>query len=72
MKKILFALFVYTLTFNDTFALNTSDIESDKASENSNIILSIFTLDTLTNIIFAVIAIVITLVIAKILNSKIG
>ena len=72
MKKIFFALFVYILTFNNVFALNTWDVKSDKASENSNIILSIFTLDTLINIIFAIIAIVITIIISKVLNSKIG
>jgi len=72
MKKYLSLLFIIFLSINNLFALNTSEINTDKAVENSNLIMKVFNLDTLTDIIFATITIILTIIISKILNAKIG
>ena len=71
MKKIFFALLIYLLIFNNVFALNWEK-ELNQASENTSLLLNFFSIETLINIVFAMIAIVFTLVISKIINSKIG
>jgi len=71
MKKIFFALLIYLLIFNNVFALNWEK-ELNQASENTSLLLKFFSIETLINIVFAMIAIVFTLVISKIINSKIG
>ena len=72
MKIFLYLLFIIFLSINNLFALNTSEINTDKAVENSNLIMKVFNLDTLTDIIFATITIILTIIISKILNAKIG
>ncbi len=72
MKIFLYLLFIIFLSINNLFALNTSEINTDKAVENSNLIMKVFNLDTLTDIVFATITIILTIIISKILNAKIG
>ena len=70
MKKIFFALLIYLLTFNNVFALNWEK-ELNQASENTGLLLKVFSIETLINLIFAIIAIFLTFIISKVINSKI-
>lgn len=72
MKKIFILLLVILANINLLNASNTINNAVDKSTKNSNLILSIFTLDTLINIVFAILAIIITIIISKIIDSKIG
>lgn len=70
MKKLIILSFLYFITFNNTMAVWTDEVS--KASENSNFILSFFTADMFINLFFAIIAIILTFAIAKIVDSKIN
>ncbi len=71
MKKIIILFTTILLTINNVFALTNWEKEVQQASENTNKLLQFFSLDMLINIIFAIIAIIMTLIISKIVDSKI-
>ena len=56
---------------NNTFAQKVWEKEFDQASQNTNTLLSFFSIEMLINIIFAIVAIIMTLIISKIVDSKI-
>jgi len=71
MKKLLYPLLIFLLTINYTYALNAWDKEIDQASRNTNALLSFFNLETFINVVFAFIAVIMTLVISKIVDWRI-
>ena len=71
MKKIFTTLFIFILSLNNVFALVDWKKNLEQASDNTNKLLQFFSLDMLINIIFAIIAIIMTLIISKIVDSKI-
>ena len=71
MKKI-FYIIVFFLLFNINYSFAILSKSWEKTKENSNIILSIFTVDTLLNIVFAIIAIIITLIISKLITWRVS
>ena len=71
MKKTLLYFIIFILTFTNAFAITDWQKELNQAKENTNKLLEIFSLDMLINIVFAIFAILITIVISKIVNLKI-
>ncbi len=72
MKKILFILIVILMTINNAFAVINTDESINQANQNANKVLSIFSIDTLINLIFAIFAILWTVIISKLITSKIS
>ena len=73
MHKILIAFFIYwsMLLFSQhVFAVGQWEIE--KTQENTSFIIGFFSTDLLINFIFAVVSVVLTIVIAKVVRNKIG
>ncbi len=71
MKKTLLYFIIFILTFTNAFAITDWQKELNQAKENTNKLLEIFSLDMLINIVFAIFAILITIVISKIVDLKI-
>jgi hypothetical protein len=69
MKKLLLLPILFILSINNVFAM---DKEIAQTSDNTNKLLQFFTIGMLINIIFAIVAIILTLIISKIINSRIG
>lgn len=71
MKKTLLYFIIFILTFTNAFAITDWQKELNQAKENTNKLLEIFSFDMLINIVFAIFAILITIVISKIVDLKI-
>jgi len=71
MKKIIYGLIVLILTFEGANAIQNTEKEMALASENTNMLMQFFSIEMLINILFALIAIVMTFFISKIVDAKI-
>ena len=71
MKKIIYWLIIFLATFDISHAIWNGEKELEQAQENTNMLMNFFNVEVLINILFAVIAIIITLIISKIVNSRI-
>ena len=72
MKKIFYTLLIIVTTITNVSALEVWNNELEKTSDNTNILLKIFSFEMLLNILFAAIAIIVTFVISKLLSTKIA
>lgn len=70
MRKILYLFLTFALTYSNNVSAIWSG-EADKAKENTSFILSFFTTEMLLNFIFAVVVIILTIFISKIVTSRI-
>jgi hypothetical protein len=68
MNKIIYLLTVVFLFINNVSAAKSGDKELDQAGQNANALMAFFSIEMLINIIFAIIAIVMTLIISKVLD----
>lgn len=71
MNKIIYLLTVVFLFINNVSAAKSGDKELDQAGQNANALMAFFSIEMLINIIFAIIAIVMTLIISKVLDWRI-
>ena len=70
MKKLIAPLILFFLLPFSTYAVGQAEAEQSK--EKAGFIISFFSTELLINFIFAVIAVVLTIVIAKLVRNRIG
>jgi len=71
MKKIVYLLLLLSLSFNKTYAVVWWK-EVEKTGENANFILSFFSVEMFINLAFAIVVIIATFALTKIVDAKIN
>lgn len=71
MKKIFYSLLLLLLSVDYTFALNVWDSNMEKTTSDTNVFMDIFSFDMLINIAFAILVIIFTFILSKVLSNKI-
>ena len=71
MKKIIFLIIALLSTVDLTFAAQRWENELEQMGQNTNMLIQFFSIEMLINVLFALVAIIMTFFISKIVDSKI-